>query len=108
MALRGNTKDQIFRSVEGLTSFKVGNVSGSRTLNGTGRLDEEYASELRAADRAGAVLYVLYSYQTPMAWLLDDGQSKRWYRPEAKYSVSTTNHQTVFDIAIDRWKMVAV
>lgn len=101
MALHGQTPDKISAAVSALKPFKIGNVSGTRELNGTGRLPEQYAAELRQQDRDGNVVYVLYSYYTPMAWLLrgEDGEEV-WVQPNTKYSVSTTGHQNVFARAI--------
>ena len=45
--------------------------------------------------------YVIYSYSTPIAWLRGDGE---WAMPDAKYSVTTTKHQTTTRAAIQEYK----
>lgn len=40
--------------------------------------------------------YVVYSYHTPIAWHTPDG----WTIPDAKYSVSTSKHQTTVRWAV--------
>ena len=45
--------------------------------------------------------YVIYSYSTPIAWLHGDGE---WAMPDAKYSVTTTKHQTTTRAAIQEYK----
>ena len=45
--------------------------------------------------------YVIYSYSTPIAWLRGDGE---WAMPDAKYSVTTTKHQTTTRVAIQEYK----
>lgn len=43
--------------------------------------------------------YVVYSYQTPIAWHVpddgDDGDTERWVVPDVKYSRTTTRHQNL-------------
>lgn len=99
MALHGQTPGKIRTAVQALKAFKIGNVSGQTYLSGTGRLPEEYAALLRTQDRSGMVKYVLYSYSTPMAWLLEGGE---WVQPSVKYSASTSNHQSNFSFAISQ------
>jgi hypothetical protein len=96
MALHGQTPSKIRAAVADLKPFRIGNVSGSLTLDGTGRLPAEYVSQLREQDRAGLIKYVLYSYGTPMAWLVGE----HWMQPPVKYSASTSGHQSTFAMAI--------
>jgi hypothetical protein len=97
MALHGQTPGKIRTAVRELKPFRIGNVSGQTHLSGTGRLPEEHAAMLRTQDRSGMVKYVLYSYATPMAWLLEGGE---WVKPQVKYSPITSGHQSVFASAI--------
>jgi len=106
MALHGQTPAKIREAVRVLKKFKIGNVSGGE-YTGTGRLPEEYAGPLREASYAGKVKYVLYSYWTPMAWLLDTEDGEVWVQPPVKYSVSTTGHQHNFAVAISQRERVS-
>lgn len=100
MALRGQTLEVIRTAVQDLKSFRVGNVSGSTELSGTGVLPETWVKAIKAANRRKQIKFVLYSYETPMAWLIGDEESLRWVQPDVHYSVSTTNHQLAFAAAI--------
>lgn len=104
MALHGQTPGKIIAAVRDLKPFKIGNVSGQTYLGDTGKLPDEHAAMLRMNDRSGMVKYVLYSYSTPMAWMLEGGE---WVQPGVKYSVSTTNHQAVFARAIRERELVS-
>jgi hypothetical protein len=57
-----------------------------------GRLDYDHRASVKDAD------YVIYSYQTPIAWRTQ-GQ---WHTPNVKYSVTTSRHQSKIFTAIDQ------
>lgn len=101
MALHGKTPGKIRAAVKALKPFRIGNVSGTTEISGYGRLPEEHAKTLREYVRDGRVIYVLYSYSTPMAWAIShpDG-SETWFEPNVKYSVTTSGHQSNFRYAI--------
>lgn len=80
-----------------------GSVRGTAFVSGVGRLPAEYVEIFRAAQDAGRLVYVVYSYATPIAWVeetMTDGE--RWIIPEVKYSVTTTNHQGLARVAAAR------
>jgi hypothetical protein len=54
--------------------------------------DELAAMKLRAE----GITYVVYSYQTPIAYLWCD----QWYVPDVHYSATTTTHQSVVRTAV--------
>jgi len=56
---------------------------------GTGQMPDAQAEHMREFMRAGTLEYVVYSYQTPIAYRAD-GQ---WYIPTTRYSVTTSKHQ---------------
>lgn len=37
--------------------------------------------------------YVVYSYDTPIAWHVSHGGESYWVQPDVNYSSTTTNHQ---------------
>ena len=45
--------------------------------------------------------YVIYSYDTPIAWLRGDGS---WFMPVADYSATTTRHKNTIRAAILEYK----
>lgn len=57
------------------------------------RLPENYRQEFNAAAHAGRVVYVVWSYNTPIAWVLDDVTTGEVVIPPVKYSVTTSKHQ---------------
>lgn len=95
MALQRTTKSVIENAVNNRKDFKRGNVSGkyhdSRYFTGSvGMLDSAYGKVLREHNHNSGV-FVLYSYQTPMAWYVVE--ERKWYYVDHKYSPSTTQHQ---------------
>lgn len=61
-----------------------------------GQLPEPYRSELEEDALNGLITYVVYSYQTPIAWVSDD----MWTVPRVRYSNSTAKHQGIVRAAI--------
>lgn len=49
----------------------------------TGSLPAEFTASARAAQ------YVIYSYETPIAWK----ENGAWVQPDVRYSLTTSNHQ---------------
>lgn len=108
MALRGKAKRAIQDGVDNHREFTVGNVKGrilDRTQLTTGQLEWPLVEALRTdMDRVSGQAYVVFSYDTPIAWNYDvDGVTEEftWVVPDVKYSVTTTNHQNVVRVAID-------
>lgn len=101
MGLQQRTRDIIDNSVQNRTEFHRGNVSGKWSKKGEhlymGWLPLFWRNILKK-DIQDNDVYVLYSYQTPMAWYNGD----IWVIPDEKYSVSTTTHQGAFRTAIHR------
>lgn len=68
-----------------------GALRGVPTLDGFGRLPDEYRRSALFSD------YTVYSYATPIAWHhVDDG----WVVPDVSYSVTTSRHQSKIRAAI--------
>ncbi|WP_405956926.1 hypothetical protein [Streptomyces phaeochromogenes] len=55
-----------------------------------GLLPEPWADRYRAEADAGRIVYQVYSYSTPIAWVLDDDTV---VIPHVRYSPTTTSHQ---------------
>lgn len=53
---------------------------------------EEVFKIQKALAQAGRELYVVYSYNTPIAWA---GPGEPLYLPNVKYSATTSRHQSV-------------
>lgn len=88
--------------IDRFKDFSQGNVKGKKwTTNvppGTGRLPEDLARVLKKIAEDGDLEYIIYSFQTPIAWKTR-GMSK-WFVPPTKYSNTTTHHQSVVKVAI--------
>ena len=64
-----------------------------------GRMSLEDFYTLHDDKRAYGIDYVIYSYNTPIAWLFNkDGGT--WAMPEAGYSVTTKRHKATIRAAI--------
>jgi hypothetical protein len=72
-----------------------GTFTGGAVNRGTGRLPQEYVASFREAAAADD-FYAVYSYVTPIAWYANGV----WTRPAAKYSVTTSRHQSAVNYAI--------
>jgi len=56
----------------------------------TGFLPDEWREDIRKD--ASHVDYIVWSYATPIAWRLTNGQ---WILPDVRYSVTTSKHQGI-------------
>lgn len=62
-----------------------------------GQLPQMHAEVLLADAASGRVDFIVYSYQTPIAWHSKD---TGWEVPDHRYSVTTTRHQNVVRRAV--------
>lgn len=88
-------RGQVPEMIASRTPFKIstGNLRGEAMPEGTryiyaGWLNEAEAARLYADTRR--IRYVIFSYQTPIAWVLDDGST---YRVSQRFSMTTSHHQ---------------
>lgn len=72
-----------------------GNLRARREFSGFGAYKPVDLSEV---DEIMSALYVVYSYDTPIAWLTRTGE---WIRNVTDYSVTTSKHQNKVFSAID-------
>lgn len=104
MALQRTGRDRIERGVSAREAFTHGNVSGRWYATGrdvpTGQMPDRTAI---ANGTVGAV-FVVFSYRTPIAWY---SPLNGWTQPATRYSVTTTNHQSVTAYAIARSAVTA-
>ena len=77
-----------------LTPFEAGNMSATDQSYEmySGRLPEPFRENFQAARRDGIIDYCVFSYSTPIAWVLADGTR---IVPPVKYSQSTSRHQNI-------------
>jgi hypothetical protein len=75
--------------------FEIGHLSGTAFFDPGaagifGDLPEKYVQRFLADYEDGGVAYVVWSYETVVAWVVDDG---RIAFPPVRYSNTTTQHQ---------------
>ena len=65
-------------------------------------------AEYRNAARDAVISYVIYSYETPIAWRqiagwqLDGAAEYEWVVPKVTYSATTTKHQNKVRVALSQ------
>lgn len=64
----------------------TGTLRGRKVNEGAGRLPQPFRRQFLES----AVTYIVYSYETPIAWRTQNGE---WHTPNTKYSVTTSKHQ---------------
>lgn len=78
------------------TSGALKGIANPWWVNSGYMRDSDSAAMYAARDNAG-IDYVIYSYATPIAYRTADGQ---WTIPDAKYSVTTSKHQSTIRYAV--------
>lgn len=84
----------------------TGSFRGGDIFSGKGRLPEEWWTGSIGTLRDSITDYVIYSYGTPIAWHIcktADGLTVDcWVQPDESYSVTTTGHQNLVQVALSR------
>lgn len=70
--------------------FKAASMSGGSYSSYVGHLPTRFRESYHAT-APHAHQFVVYSYDTPIAWLNEDGS---WSVPDTKYSMTTSRHQS--------------
>lgn len=80
----------------------TGSFRGGDIFSGKGRLSEDWWTELRDQ----ITDYVIYSYNTPIAWHVCKTAEGRtvdfWVQPGEHYSTTTTGHQNLVKVALSQ------
>lgn len=96
MALATISRRVVQKGIDQLSEFNLDNLSGKKIRKGEkvdlGRLPRK---EAHSIDKA---VYVIYSYNTPIAWALS---KDAWIIPKVRYSTTTTQHQNIIQTAVD-------
>ncbi len=94
MPSHGEARNRTIADLGNRNPFKRSGFAMWATENandvGWGYMPQEQIDEFQAARKDGKITYVVMSYNTPIAWVLDDGTK---VIPAVKYSVTTSNHQ---------------
>lgn len=96
MALHGKAHERRIEALRNLVPFgtKQDSIKGLSFPSGTrgAVLDRGVMpAEIRREFHDAIVVYVVYSYSTPIAWVTDGGVV---VNPQHRYSVTTTQHQS--------------
>lgn len=98
MGLGINARNKIDSAIGFRADFSHGNVSARSYLRArdvpTGQLPSEHRDALSAI--GDALVYVVFSYATPIAWFGPDG----WIVPDVKYSQTTSCHQGAVRVSV--------
>jgi hypothetical protein len=88
-----------------LTPFKGSSMSGETgNHHRTGRMPFNWAQLYDSHSRYGMIEYTVFSWATPIAWLVTDFDGKmRWYAPAYTYSGYSSRHQTHTRAGIHKW-----
>ena len=101
MGLRWTTRRTIHQLVKERKPFLLGNIR-AEVVNqddlprSFGRLSINNMNQLKSDIAGQTTTYVVYSYQTPIAWT----NKTDWFIPADSYSVTTNHHQSVISVAI--------
>jgi hypothetical protein len=95
---------KIIEHVASLDNFVAGNVRGGwyptgEGLRGTG-LGQLAPEHVKALTSIKGPVYVVWSYQTPIAWRPAGGS---WVDPGDRYSVTTPHHQSLTRQGMRGW-----
>lgn len=85
-------------------AFYCNNMRGVPALGkmGTGILRDPHKAIFNEACYNREIEYVVYSYETPVAWYYSSGdKAGTWEIPDVFYSVTTTSHQKTVRTAIN-------
>lgn len=97
---KGNRKDAE-ELIKYTQPFEASALSGREGGGSAGYLPDPWRRLFWLDDSAGRVLYTVYSYGTPIAWLHEGPSGYRtWTVPNVKYSRTTSLHQGVVRRAI--------
>lgn len=70
----------------------------------TGRMPIYWADLFRMQANAGQIEYVVFSWNTPIAWLaVGTAGDKRWFAPSYTYSGYSSRHQSLASVGIHKW-----
>jgi len=92
-------------AIQALKPFKASALWACKEtspVHSTGYLSREECRAYYDAAHAG-ILYTIYSYNTPIAWLTNAG----WYRVSQRFSRTTSCHQRIVNTAIQATEQVS-
>lgn len=88
---------QAIEAIRHFVPFKASALSGTGSSTTVGRLVAPWRDDFLVARDRNLLVYVVYSYATPIAWCDVDGA---WTMPSLRYSVTTSKHQGIVRRAI--------
>lgn len=99
MAIQRKGANRIQRAIDKREPFKQASMSGrflTEVKEEHGQLSDVWVPELNHAITYRLPVYVIYSYETPIAW----HAAGSWTIPAEHYSHTTTTHQGIVRVAV--------
>ena len=95
-------RDRLIECLRTRAPFYMASTSGGPVTPdmrpSMGRLSRETAASIGMGVRAGLVDYLIWSYDTPIAWHV---VGRGWVADDARYTRTTTDHQHLIRMAIN-------
>ena len=89
--LYGAARNRLIYALENEKEFKTsGSLKGVKSIDTFGQLNKVEIAQLEADRETFGVRYYVVSYETPIAWVRNDGKI---HRVNQKFSVTTSKHQ---------------
>lgn len=105
MALKAKGKRALQAAVDDRTEFRHetlrGEWVGTTRFAEWGQLSRSWRDALAREIERDGQCFVIFSYDTPIAWHVCRPIICGWCVPDVTYSVTTTNHQNVVRTAVD-------
>ena len=96
----GAARNRLIYALENEQEFKTsGSLKGVKDIYTLGQLDSVEIAVLERDRREVGVRYFVVSYDTPIAWVRNDGKI---HRVDQKFSITTTKHQGML-WHLNRW-----
>ena len=87
----GALYDRLIYALENEQEFKTsGSLKGVKSIDTFGQLNKVEIAQLEADRETFGVRYYVVSYETPIAWVRNDGKI---HRVDQKFSLTTSKHQ---------------
>ena len=87
----GAARNRLIYALENEQEFKTsGSLKGVKSIDTFGQLNKVETAQLEADRESFGVRYYVVSYETPIAWVRNDGKI---HLVDQKFSVTTSKHQ---------------
>ena len=88
------TLKQAPEAIKHMQEFDAGNLKGTMHYRGIGRAERKHIHDVAHAD------FVVYSYETPIAWATVLWNGTTWTMIDKKFSATTNRHMAIVNRSI--------